>query len=107
MAIGGVREEGLELGELTLLAVEGLDHGQVAHAEEGFFHAADRARDREDGVHDDEPGVRVGFESFHVVFQDDQGVGEGPVVQDHAEEVDVCAFEGLWGEEVVAPGADA
>jgi len=42
-----------------------------------------------------------------VVLQDFQGVDGRPVVEDHAEQVDICAFESLWGEEVVVPSADA
>ena len=36
-----------------------------------------------------------------------EGVGERPVVQDHAEEVDGCGPDGLRGEEVVGLGRDA
>ncbi len=43
------------------------------------------------------------------MFEYDQGLGEAPVVQDHAQEVEVCVFSfgGLRGEEVVAEEGDS
>ena len=51
--------------------------------------------------------IRARFQSRDKVLEDIEGVGERPVVQDHAEEVDGCGPNGLRGEEVVGLGRDA
>ena len=47
------------------------------------------------------------FQSWDEILEDVEGIGERPVVQDHAEEVDGCGPVGLRGEEVVSLGRDA
>lgn len=107
LAIGRGFEKVGELGQLALLAVEGLDHGQVAHAQQRFLDRADGAGEREHRVHDDEARPGVCFEGVEVPLEDGEGVGRGPVVENHAQEVDVGARVRLRAEEVVALGPDS
>ena len=51
--------------------------------------------------------IRARFQSWDKILEDVESVGERPVVQDHAEEVDGCGPVGLRGEEVVSLGSDA
>lgn len=101
----------LEFFQLALTAVERLHHGQIPHPQERLLHHAGRPGRREHRVHDEEPGTgrrrtSSRFQRWDKVPEDGEGAGEGPVVQDHAEEVDGCGPDGLRGEEVVGLRGD-
>lgn len=104
--IGRLVEEAGPRRLVALGGVEGLDHGQVAHAQEGLLDGVAGAWGREHGVHDQQAGARVRFERAQLRAQDRDRVRRGPVVQDHPEQVHVCALLWLRGEEVVALGSD-
>ena len=87
------------------MTIKRLHHSQVANTQHRFLCRRDGTRRRQHRVHDDDASAR--FDCGDEVFEDQGRFCRGPVVDDHAEQINVCVLDWLRGEEVVPLEGDA
>jgi hypothetical protein len=93
------REQGRPLLQFTLFAIKSLPHSQVADPQDCLLGYRDGSRQRKDCVHDDE--ACAWLERVDQMFQNVDCLGEGPIVEDHAQEIDICVLDGLGSKEIL------